>query len=147
MNSTEECKLQFLKIPQLKIWFLSDIKCSVMAAVLGKICRFYAILCNGNPASAQSPLNTLWWLFLSSSMLIELTLKSTCTTKNFLSALEVTYTQVWYIVGIISSSPTHFHSEKIGLIRVTIDPLSALGLIWHSEGTYSEVWYIIENVC
>ena len=35
--------------------------------------------------------------------------------------LEVTYSQVWYIIGIVSSSPTHFHSEKIGLIRVTYD--------------------------
>ena len=33
-------------------------------------------------------------------------------TENFLSALEVTYTQVWYIIGIVGSSPTHFHSEK-----------------------------------
>ena len=41
----------------------------------------------------------------------------------------VTYTQVWYIIGIVSSSPTDFHSEKIGLIRVTYDPLSVLGLI------------------
>ena len=38
------------------------------------------------------------------------------------SALELTYTQVWYIIGIVSSSPTDFHSEKIGLIRVTYDP-------------------------
>ena len=67
--------------------------------------------------------------------------------RKLFSALEVTYTQVWYIVGIVSSSPTHFHSEKIGLIGVTIDPLSTVGLIWHSEGTYSEVWYIIGNVC
>ena len=34
------------------------------------------------------------------------------------SALEATYTQVWYIYGIVSSSPSDFHSEKIGLIRV-----------------------------
>ena len=31
----------------------------------------------------------------------------------------VTYTQVWYIIGIVSSSPTYFHSERIGLTRVT----------------------------
>ena len=43
-------------------------------------------------------------------------------TRNFLRTLEVTYTQVWYIIGIVSSSPTDFHSEKIGLIRVTYDP-------------------------
>ena len=42
-------------------------------------------------------------------------------TENFLRTLELTYTQVWYIIGIVSSSPTHFHSEKIGLIRVTYD--------------------------
>ena len=41
----------------------------------------------------------------------------------------MTYTQVWYIIWIIISSPTDFHSEKIGLIRVTYDPLSVLELI------------------
>ena len=51
-----------------------------------------------------------------------ITLYHTTTTTNFLSTLELTYTQVWYIIGIVSSSPTHFHSEKIGLIRVTYDP-------------------------
>ena len=35
------------------------------------------------------------------------------------SDLYVTYTQVWYIIGIVSLSPTYFHSERIGLIRVT----------------------------
>ena len=34
----------------------------------------------------------------------------------------VTYTQVLYIIGTISSSPNYFHSERIGLIRVTYDP-------------------------
>ena len=29
---------------------------------------------------------------------------------------------VWYIIGILNSSPTDFHSEKIWLIRVTEDP-------------------------
>ena len=48
-----------------------------------------------------------------------ITLYHTTTTTNFLRTLELTYTQVWYIIGIISSSLTHFHSEKIGLIRVT----------------------------
>ena len=64
------------------------------------------------------------------------------TTSKFLRTLELTYTQVWYIIGIISSSPTHFHSEKIGLIRVTYDPLSVLGLI-NILVTYTQVWYII----
>ena len=31
----------------------------------------------------------------------------------------VTYTQVWSIIWIDSSCPTDFHSEKIGLIKVT----------------------------
>ena len=35
------------------------------------------------------------------------------------SALEATYTQMWYIIGIVSSSPTYFHPENIGLIKVT----------------------------
>ena len=39
------------------------------------------------------------------------------TTRIFLRTLELTFTQVWYIIGIVSSSPTHFHSEKIGLTR------------------------------
>ena len=39
-----------------------------------------------------------------------------------LISIIVTYNQVWYIIGIVSSSPTDFHSEKIGLIRVTNDP-------------------------
>ena len=50
-------------------------------------------------------------------------------TANFLRTLELTYTQVWYIIGIVSSSPTQFHSEKIGLFWVTYDPLSVIGLI------------------
>ena len=29
---------------------------------------------------------------------------------------------MWYIIWILGSSPTDFHSEKIGLIRVTYDP-------------------------
>ena len=41
-------------------------------------------------------------------------------------------------IGIVSSSPTHFHSENIGLIRVTYDPLSVLGLINIIE-TYTQV--------
>ena len=63
-------------------------------------------------------------------------------TTNFLSALEMTDTQVWYILGIVSSSPTVLHSEKIGLIMVTYDPLSVLGLI-NNIVTYTQVWYII----
>ena len=42
--------------------------------------------------------------------------------RKLFKHLEMTYTQVWYIIGIIGSSPTDFHSEKIGLIRVTYDP-------------------------
>ena len=42
--------------------------------------------------------------------------------RKLFKHLEMTYTQVWYIIGIVSSSPTDFHSEKIGLIRVTYDP-------------------------
>ena len=38
---------------------------------------------------------------------------------SFLSVLEMTCTQVWYIIGIVSSSPTDFQSEKIGLIKFT----------------------------
>ena len=51
------------------------------------------------------------------------------THRKLFKHLEVTYSQVWYIIRIVSLSPTHFHSDKIGLIRVTYDPLSVLGLI------------------
>ena len=39
--------------------------------------------------------------------------------RKLFKHLEVTYSQVWFIIGIVSSSSTHFHSEKVGLIRVT----------------------------
>ena len=42
------------------------------------------------------------------------------TTENFLRTLEMTYPQVWYIIGIVSSSPSYFCTENIGLIGVTI---------------------------
>ena len=35
------------------------------------------------------------------------------------SVLEVTYTQVCFIIKVVSSSPIDFYSEKIGFIRVT----------------------------
>ena len=44
------------------------------------------------------------------------------THRKLFKHLKVTYTQVWYIIGSVSSSPTHLHSEKLGLIRVTYDP-------------------------
>ena len=37
-------------------------------------------------------------------------------TENFLRTLQLTYTHVWYIIGIISSSPSFFYTENIGLI-------------------------------
>ena len=33
-------------------------------------------------------------------------------TENFLRTLQLTYTHVWYIIGIISSSPSYFCTEK-----------------------------------
>ena len=54
----------------------------------------------------------------------------------------VTYSQVWYIIGIVSSSPTHFHSEKIGLIRVTYNPPVSIRVDKYFV-TYTQVWYII----
>ena len=39
--------------------------------------------------------------------------------RKLFKHLEMTYTQVWYIIGIVSSSLTSFHLENIGLIRVT----------------------------
>ena len=43
------------------------------------------------------------------------------TTENFISTFMLTDTQAWYIIEIVSLSPTHFHSERLGLIRVTND--------------------------
>ena len=51
----------------------------------------------------------------------------------------MTYTQVWYIICIVSSCSANLHSEKIGLIRVTYDPLSVLGLINILSDLYSSV--------
>ena len=53
---------------------------------------------------------------------IKLTIKSLSTTPptiNFLRTLELTYAQVWYIIGIVSSSQYDFCTENIGLIEVT----------------------------
>ena len=55
----------------------------------------------------------------------------------------VTYTQVWYIIGIVSSSPTDCHSEKIGLIRVQITSPVSMRVKSALEVTYTQVWYII----
>ena len=41
-------------------------------------------------------------------------------TTNFLRTLELTYTQVWYIIGIFSSSPSDFCTKNIDLCVVTI---------------------------
>ena len=38
---------------------------------------------------------------------------------NYSRGPWVTYAQVWYIVGIFSSRPNHFQSERLGLRRVT----------------------------
>ena len=40
--------------------------------------------------------------------------------RKLLRIFELTYTQVWYIFGIISSSPSYFCTENVGLIVVTI---------------------------
>ena len=63
---------------------------------------------------------TTYWVNIRGLFIIGIV--SPPTSIRVRSALEVTYTQVWYIIGIVSSSPTDFHSEKIGLIRVTYDP-------------------------
>ena len=39
-------------------------------------------------------------------------------TRNFLRTLELTCTQVWYIIRIVSSSPSYFCTENKGLIGV-----------------------------
>ena len=50
-------------------------------------------------------------IFLESVRLCELV------SQTFSASQLVTYTQLWYIIGIVSSCPTHFHSERIGLLR------------------------------
>ena len=59
--------------------------------------------------------------------------------RKLFKHLEMTYTQVWYIIGIVSSSPTHFHSEKIGLIRVTYDPPVSIRVNKYYSDLYSGV--------
>ena len=73
--------------------------------------------------------------------------------RKLFRGLEMSYSQVWYTVGIISSSPTQFHTEIIGLIRVQ---LSVIGLIdifknfkaiqMRSKTSYSQVWYTIGSL-
>ena len=64
----------------------------------------------------------------------------------------MTYTLVWYIIGIVSLSPSHFHSEKIGLIRVTYDPpvsyrvkYISLSLSWSSHTGFTI--FTLQNFC
>ena len=61
----------------------------------------------------------LWHWFCPDLKKLPILFSSLCVLYSFLSALEVTYIQVWYIIGIVSSSPTDFQLAKIGLIRVT----------------------------
>ena len=42
-------------------------------------------------------------------------------------------------IGIVSSSPTHFHSENIGLIRVTYDPPVSIRVNKYYSDLYSSV--------
>ena len=70
------------------------------------------------------------FLYLSQSLYISERYNNhfppTTTNQKLLRTLELTYTQVWYIIGIVSSSSTSFHSEIIGLGHYS--PLSAIGL-------------------
>ena len=59
--------------------------------------------------------------------------------RKLFKHLEMTYSQVWYIIRIVSSSPTHFHSEKIGLIRVTYDPPVSIWVNNYYSDLYSSV--------
>ena len=59
--------------------------------------------------------------------------------RKLFKHFEVTYSQVWYIIGIVSSSPTDFHSEKIGLIRVTYDPPVSIRVNKYYSDLYSSV--------
>ena len=43
------------------------------------------------------------------------------------------------IIGIVSSSPNHFHSENIGLIRVTYDPPVSIRVNRYYSDLYSSV--------
>ena len=70
----------------------------------------------------------------------------------------MTYTQVWYIIGIVSSSPTDIHSEKIGLtmpsqiptdLHTSVIPIvfKVLYLKWVPENLYTfTIWSTIEKV-
>ena len=65
------------------------------------------------------------------------------TYTQVLSALEVTYTQVWYIIGIVSSSPTNFHSERINLRVISYLPISIM-VMSALEVTYTQVLSVLE---
>ena len=51
---------------------------------------------------------------------------TTTTHRKLFRGLEMSYSLVWYTVGTISSSPTQFHIEIIGLTRVQH---SVIGLV------------------
>ena len=57
------------------------------------------------------------------SVFVRLSLSISIYLNLYLSLRDIItfHTWVWYIIGIISSSPTHFHSEIIRLIRVSND--------------------------
>ena len=61
-------------------------------------------------------------------------------TGNSLRTLELTYTQVWSIIGIVFSSPSYFCIENIGLIGVTIH--SVIG----SRDVYLAVDFVSQSV-
>ena len=46
---------------------------------------------------------------------------------------------MWYIIGIVSSRPFDFHSQKIGLIRVTYDPPVSKRVNKYFSDLYSSV--------
>ena len=65
--------------------------------------------------------------------------------RKLFKHLKVTYSQVWYIIGIVRSSPTHFHSEKIGLIRVTYDPPVCIRVNKYYSYLYSSVIHYLNR--
>ena len=84
----------------------------------------------------SSSLNPTIFLYLW-----EIELFSLCTTphhRKLFKHLDVTYSQVWYIIGIVSSI---ISTQKIGLIRVTYDPPVSARL------TYVSLFFCFKSDC
>ena len=66
-------------------------------------------------------------------------LTSDCIELDFKEISYLVLCFQWEVDEIVSSSPTYFHSEKIGLIRVTYDPPVSIRVNKYYSDLYSSV--------